>query len=257
MTNAKNIEELYISILKKSVKGKSAVDIQPCIDRFLEQILTTEALSNILTSQKRFYIFLRTAQATVENETHIKNTIRDSLIRRCKKNGGDVKKLLRELYYNLPTEEELEKQHNDEEKYHIIGKAFTARILDVKAESSYNSSCVTGISKEKQAQYTTKNGFFGSNGTYRVGYPDVERHLFLVVKLKGHPHIKIDVREKVLSLNDRQRVTDSFVQSLKEKLCDNEIKIIYKGKDKFGEHVFSVQNDSFLCLDKSIQNDKQ
>ncbi len=119
-------------------------------------------------------------------------------------------------------------------------------IIDVKAETKSISFCISGITKEAQPYYTPENGFHGGNGTYRVGYTEVERYLYLIVKIKGHPHAFVDVRKRSLVLNNRQNVTDAFVSELKKNLKGKSVSI-----KETTEGEFTLLNDSILALESA------
>ena len=100
------------------------------------------------------------------------------------------------------------------------------------------SRCITGISKDKQKYYDAPgSGFFGGNGTYREGYPEVKRELLMTVRIEydkssigtGIPVgiQKVDIRELALIMNEREKITDAFVSSLRRKLIGKRVELVF------------------------------
>lgn len=198
-------------------------------------------------NSKEFWFSLRQAQSMIETKTGIKDTIRETLIFNCKANGGNEQKLRKDLYSYLPTDEELLLQKQKKESYYISGSKHIGQVIDVKYEKQEVASCISGIKRENASKYTQSNGYFGSNGTYRVGYPDVKLSLFLIIRLRNHPHLKIDVRNKALLLNNRKNITDAFISSLKEQLKNRDVQVEYVGGDK-DARLFNITDYSVLKI---------
>ena len=98
-----------------------------------------------------------------------------------------------------------------------------ALVTDVEKCNIETSYIVQGIKRGQSIPYCATAG---SNGTYRVGYPEVHRYLTLsFIKIGGIGWGDIEIRDLALNINERQNVTDKFVAELKNKLNKEKIKI--------------------------------
>ena len=227
MINKSSVGDLYIDMLKRELNETSG-NVEQCADNFVDRITSREYHQDNFNLYA-FWDTLGEAQSEIEIATGVNDSIRAALLRRCRRLHKDEKILKRELFYYMPTAAERQKQIETVERYHERGKQFSGEIIDVKKNTFSTAPCVSGISREKSASYTENNGFFGGNGTYRAGYSEYNSFLFLVVKLKGHPLVKINVRDAALKLNQRERITDVFAESLKGKLKGKKVKVEYDG----------------------------
>jgi len=101
----------------------------------------------------------------------------------------------------------------------------TGKVLDVRKNEKSFSCCVHGIKKQKQGSYARNSNFHGSNGTYRMGYPEVHRTLNLVVKVRNYKHQFIDVRESFLRVNNRKKVTEKVLNLLANHIKNKSIEV--------------------------------
>ncbi len=115
---------------------------------------------------------------------------------------------------------------------------FKVTISDFKYEVETLTRIVSGIKKGSSAPIGSTAG---SNGTYRLDYPNVTRELNLSFKKSNDIGWgKIDVRDLALSLNNRKSVTEKFIRDLKKKLVSKEIEI-------FGiENRWNLKDNSIL-----------
>jgi hypothetical protein len=221
MKNSEKLIKWTIDTYQKRLKKDSCVEaITKVTDGLVRDLMNLPEIGNEIWNA------LNWAQSMIEHEVGIKESIRDSLIRKCKTNGGNMRDLLKELYYHLPTESEAEEKDRIIAQYNITGSKHFGIIIDVKADRQSLSRIIQGINHDKTPFYENSPSYFGGNGTYREGYPEVELFLFLVVKLKGHPHVRIDVRSDSLRLNERSKVTDRFVNELQNKLKGLQVEIV-------------------------------
>lgn len=100
---------------------------------------------------------------------------------------------------------------------------FKSKITDLDYDVESLTRIVSGI---KQGDSAPFGSTAGSNGTYRLGYPEVTRELNIsFVKINDIGWGKIDVRELALILNGRKSITKKFVQNLKSNLIGKEIEV--------------------------------
>lgn len=227
-----------IDTLRKQLSvNKGTLEVEPLVDNLLNNLLDN------VDSTKLFWSAIKQSQTMIENETGEKYAMREAFLRWNSKNGGDKNKMLAHLYYHLPTEEEELKKKQKREAYYTLGAKHIGQIIDIKPEKFEHSTCVSGISRSESHKYSESNGYHGSNGTYRIGYPEIHLSLLLVIKLRNHPHVRIDIRSKALEINNRQKVTEAFISALKDKLLNQSIEIEFLGKDldeNFGIVDFSI-----------------
>ncbi len=105
-----------------------------------------------------------------------------------------------------------------------INNPFEAIITDFKYDTATLTRLVKGIRKSDSIPFGTTSG---GNGTYRIGYPEGYRDLNIYFKrLDDIGWGTIDVRDIVLNLNDRSKITDQLVETFKEKLAGEKINIV-------------------------------
>jgi hypothetical protein len=105
-----------------------------------------------------------------------------------------------------------------------IKTEFPAIVIDLKYDTDSLTKIMSGITKDKSAPL---GATAGSNGTYRIGYPEVSRELNIYFRrIDEIGWGTIDVRELVLTLNDRTKITDSLVFALKNQLMEVNLTII-------------------------------
>ena len=93
---------------------------------------------------------------------------------------------------------------------------FDAKIVDFKYDTDSLTRVVSGITKGKSAPL---GATAGGNGTYRIGYPEVFRQLNIYFRrIDDIGWGTIDVRDLVLTLNDRSKITDSLIRTFKNRL---------------------------------------
>jgi cold shock CspA family protein len=105
---------------------------------------------------------------------------------------------------------------------------FNGLVEDLK----YDTASLTRISTGIKGGTTPFGATAGSNGTFRMGYPEVLRELNIYYRRLGDLGWgTIDVRELALQANTRQNVTDKFVEALKKKICGKQIEIVSNGSE--------------------------
>ena len=114
---------------------------------------------------------------------------------------------------------------NDKESEEI----FDAKITEIKNEIHTVSRTVSGIKKDEGAPpFTTAGG----NGTYRLGYPETSRDLFLYFSRQDKQGWgMIEVRDLFLEINERSKITSKSIDSLQEKLINKTIQITSNGTE--------------------------
>lgn len=119
---------------------------------------------------------------------------------------------------------------------------FKARIADFRYEVVKWTKTISGIKKNDSIPiFATAGG----NGTYRIDYPEVIRQLHLeFYRLDDIGWGNINVRNIVLSLNNRSKITDKIVEKLKSKLTGMTIEIC-------------VKNDEWELVDNSILREQE
>lgn len=104
-----------------------------------------------------------------------------------------------------------------------IEQQFPALVTEIEYDVQSIIRIVNGV-KQGQNPISIYPITAGSNGTYRAGYPEVFRTLFLDFKRKDRIGWgNMDIREIALQVNDRSKVTPKFVQQLKDRLIGKEI----------------------------------
>lgn len=107
-----------------------------------------------------------------------------------------------------------------------LNHKFQAIVTDFDYAVNSLTRIVQGIKKNAQIPYGVTAG---SNGTYRIGFPEVTRELNIEFrKLSGIGWGTIEVRDLILELNDRQKITSSLVSKFKEKLIGKTIEVYAK-----------------------------
>ena len=102
--------------------------------------------------------------------------------------------------------------------------------MDLKYETASLTRTVSGIQKGMSTPF---GATAGGNGTYRIGYPEVIRALNLFFRRTDDIGWGvIDVRELVLNINDRSKITDNLMDTLKNQLIERMIWINNINKNK-------------------------
>jgi hypothetical protein len=114
---------------------------------------------------------------------------------------------------------------NDRESH----KIFDATITEIKNEIQTVSRTVQGIKKgESKPIFATAGG----NGTYRLGYPETSRDLYLYFSRQDELGWGIiEVRDLFLEVNNRSNITSKSINSLQLKLLNKTIKITSKNNE--------------------------
>lgn len=114
---------------------------------------------------------------------------------------------------------------NDRESKEI----FDAKITEVKNEIHTVSRTVSGIKKGEGAPFFATAG---GNGTYRLGYPETYRNLYLHFSRQDKQGWGlIEVRDLFLEINDRSKITSKSIDLLKEKLINKITQITSDGNN--------------------------
>jgi len=100
-------------------------------------------------------------------------------------------------------------------------------VIEVERKDNSLTTIVQGIKKGKLAPFGATTG---SNGTYRIDYPEISHHLFITVnifnsKICNYQNIHIDVRDISLGTNGWTKVTTPRVNQLKRKLINQLVDI--------------------------------
>ena len=115
---------------------------------------------------------------------------------------------------------------------------FEAEVVDFKYFVDSLTRTVSGIKKGKSAPFGATTG---SNGTYRIGYPESLRLLHIHFRKKDDIGWGvIEVRELVLSINNKSKITEKLVSSIKNNLLGKKITIIQKDK------IWNLKDSSIL-----------
>jgi len=97
-----------------------------------------------------------------------------------------------------------------------IKSNFDVKITEIKYDTASLTRMVSGI---KKGMSPPPGVTAGGNGTYRLGYPEVLRELNIYFRrIDDIGWSSIDVREIVLNINDRSKITDKLVEILNNKL---------------------------------------
>ena len=114
---------------------------------------------------------------------------------------------------------------NDRESDEI----FEAKITEIKNEIHTVSRTVQGIKKGEGAPFFATAG---GNGTFRLGYPETSRDLYLYFARQDKQGWGlIEVRDLFLEINDRSKITSKSIDSLQGKLLNNSIQITSNGNE--------------------------
>lgn len=106
---------------------------------------------------------------------------------------------------------------------------FDAKIVDFKYDTDSLTRVVSGITKGKSRPLGATTG---GNGTYRIGYPEVFRQLNIYFRrIDDIGWGTIDVRDLVLIINDRSKITDSLIHTFKNKLTGKTLTITQNRKN--------------------------
>jgi hypothetical protein len=93
---------------------------------------------------------------------------------------------------------------------------FEAKIIDFKYDVASLTRVISGITKGKHEPFGATGG---GNGTYRIGYPETLQELNIYFRrINDIGWGTIDVRELVLTINDRSKITDKLIDTLKYQL---------------------------------------
>ena len=102
-----------------------------------------------------------------------------------------------------------------------LKNSFEVMITDLKYYSETLTRTVSGIKKGSSIPFGATAGGYG---TYRIGYPEAFRELNIFFRrLDDIGWGTIDVRDLVLNINDRSKITDRFVETLKDKLVGKKV----------------------------------
>ncbi|MBL6447593.1 hypothetical protein JMN32_14840 [Fulvivirga sp. 29W222] len=108
---------------------------------------------------------------------------------------------------------------------------FEAEITDFKYDTASLTRTVSGI---KKGNPSPLGATAGSNGTYRIGYPEVLRQLNIYFRrIDDIGWGTIDVRDLALNINSRTKVTQKLTQELERHLVGKSTKIASNGKEWF------------------------
>ena len=117
---------------------------------------------------------------------------------------------------------------------------FEAKIIDFKYDVDSLTIVVSGITKGKSAPF---GATAGGNGTYRIGYPEVQRQLNIYYRrIDDIGWGIIDVRDLVLTINNRSKITKTLTKVLENKL-KGKIITISQNKDNW-----TIKDQSILEL---------
>jgi hypothetical protein len=121
-----------------------------------------------------------------------------------------------------------------------INTEFEAKIVDLKYDVDSLTRVVSGITKGKPQPL---GATAGRNGTFRIGYPEVLREVNIYFhRTDDIGWGTIDVRELVLSMNDRKSVTDKLINTLKNHFIEKKIMICQK------DNKWSLKDNSILRI---------
>lgn len=98
------------------------------------------------------------------------------------------------------------------------------RITDVRYEVQTVSRISSGYKKGQGAPpFSTA----GSNGTYRIGYPETSRELLIdFIRTDDLGWGTISARKLALYVNDREKITESLVEIIKQKITGKTARVI-------------------------------
>lgn len=105
---------------------------------------------------------------------------------------------------------------------------YEAEIMDLKYDTDSITRVVSGIKSGMSVPFGATSG---GNGTYRLDYPEVFRELNIYFRRTDDIGWgTIDVRELVLDINDRSKITEKLIEILKNKIVGKSIPIISNQK---------------------------
>lgn len=103
-----------------------------------------------------------------------------------------------------------------------------ARVVDFRRGSVQYGCAVKGNSGRQYQRGA--GGYCNGNGMY-LSYPEY----FLWVKLvvyKPEPHtVILDIRDEALEASGRERITEKYIEAIKEENCGRKIGVITRGYD--------------------------
>lgn len=101
---------------------------------------------------------------------------------------------------------------------------FEVKIIDFKYDTASLTRTVSGINKCMSKPIGATSG---GNGTYRIGYPEVLREVNIYFRrIDDIGWGTIDVRDLALTINNRSKITDKFIQTLKNQIVGKAIKVV-------------------------------
>ena len=104
---------------------------------------------------------------------------------------------------------------------------FEATVTNLKYETLSFTRTTSGIGKGTPKPF---GATAGSNGTYRIGYPEEIRELKIYFKRKDDIGWgSTEVRGSVLIINKRKKITTKLINKLRTKLVGNTIKVSSDG----------------------------
>jgi len=111
------------------------------------------------------------------------------------------------------------------------------RIIDVRYEVKTLSRISSGY---KKGQGAPPLSTAGSNGTYRIGYPETSRELLIdFIRTDDLGWGTISARRLTLYVNNREKITESLVEAIKQKITGKTARVI-------------MSNGEWFLLDMSI-----
>lgn len=114
---------------------------------------------------------------------------------------------------------------------------FDAQIIDIEYDNRTLTKIVTGMKNGSKPMGATA----GSNGTYRIDYPEVNRDLNLYFRrINDIGWDSIEIRDLALRINGRKKITKKFIENLKQRLIGKQIQIFSLGKN------WEIKNQSIL-----------
>lgn len=121
-----------------------------------------------------------------------------------------------------------------------ISEPFSAKVLSFETKLETWITTVQGIKKNAPVP---SGATAGDCGTYRIGYPLINRYLYLkFIRIDEMGWGQIDVRKNVFLLNNRTKITGSFLENLNRKLVGTTVKICIEN----GE--WALTDNSFLIV---------
>jgi len=116
--------------------------------------------------------------------------------------------------------------------------AFAGKVIDLKKEVYTTIHVIHGIKKNEMNKYPPPR-FQGSHGTVRVGFPEVDKGLFIYAQIPGYKGIrKIDIWRDALELNGMQNISEKLIKQLRSEFIGKTMKFC---KDSSGFTLFDKQ----------------